>query len=137
MSQKITTQKCQDFHYIPSLTVITFSDDIQYSGLCNFCKLFFVQYAYSGLDIKNLSNYFGRKVEYTLTSSSENYFVLHYVVSGGIAGNLPEKNISYDSRTNELSGNCPMNSFKKQLSDSDAKNLELMIDQNIELFATK
>jgi hypothetical protein len=29
---------------------IFFSDDFQYSGLCDFCKLFFVQYAYSGLD---------------------------------------------------------------------------------------
>lgn len=103
-----------------------------------FVNCFFVQYAYSGLDIKSLSNYFGRKVEYTLTSSSENYFVLHYVVSGGYAGSLKinNENISYDSRTNELSGNCARDFFKKQLSDSEAKNLELMIEQNNELFAT-
>lgn len=103
-----------------------------------FVNCFFVQYAYSGLDIRNLSNYFGREVEYTLTSSSENYFILHYVRSGGYAGNLKINNIniSYDSRTNELSGNCLGDPIEKQLSDSDAKNLELMIDQNNELFAT-
>jgi hypothetical protein len=104
----------------------------------SFVNCFFVQYADSGLDIKNLSNQFVRKVEFAFTSSSQNHFVLHYVEFGGLAGSLNNKSISYDSRTNELSGICHTGEdfFKKQLSESDAKNLELMIDQNNVLFAT-
>lgn len=93
---------------------------------------FFVQYAYSSLHNQYLADYFGKKVGYLLTSSGEYNFVLHYVVSGGFAGSLRinNENISYNSRTNELSGNCGKDFLNKHLSDSVANNLELMVYQN-------
>ena len=107
-----------------------------------FINCFFPQSVYAGFDIKSLANSFERKAEaeYALISSTENYFTLHYLKSGGIGGNLniSNENITYDSKTNELSGICAgsNHSFNKTLSDSGVRNLELMIDQNKELFTT-
>jgi hypothetical protein len=105
-----------------------------------FVHCFFVQHAYAGFDTKNLAHHFETKLEYTLTTYTDNYFTLHYLKSGGIGGNLniSNENITYDSKTNELSGICAgiNHSFNKTLSDSGVRNLELMIDQNKELFTT-
>lgn len=86
---------------------------------------YFVQDIYAkGFENKNLSNHSEKKIEYALTSSSENYFAFNYVKSGGQPGNIkkPSEKISYDSKTNELSGNFGFESFTMTLSDRDVEN---------------
>ena len=103
-------------------------------------NLFFVEYGYASFNTKKITNQFERNVQYSLPLPffGKNYFVLQYEVSGGISGSLDRstENITYDSKSNGLSGNCASEPVHGTLSDSDVKNLELMIHQNKELFTT-
>ena len=103
-----------------------------------FVNCFFVPHTYASFDTKSLARHFERKFEYVLSQSTNNDFTLHYVVSGGIGGslNMSKENITFNSKTNELSGTCVRDSINKTLSDSEVRNLELMIDQNKDLFTT-
>ena len=113
---------------------------IIFSTLCYliFVNCFFVPHAYASFDTKSPASHFERKIEYALSQSTDNDFTLHYVVSGGYAGslNISKENITYNSKINEISGTCITDSVNKTLSDSEARNLELMIDQNKDLFTT-